>query len=494
MLHLHSSEHLCAVTVAAGHVLSFFFICCFAHFASSVSVDSVASVFPKFLSQSDQHPKTMPPLLPISDLSWIAIFQEFTLNDQMKASKMSPRCAGLVRAANRTVKSLVITDQNVEDPCDLKILKNRINSCSLASKPVMQPLMDIPGEPSFPDYPMPVSARLSKWHCLVVDSAEQIDTATIEQIVYIFSAVTDLKFEINHNGLLSALLQHPTWQCQLTNLIVREVRGTFSVCARELITAINGLTALQCLALDWFGGTALPDMTILAQLKVVAFRSYNLRGFVRSLELYATDNAHLQVHLISDDTDRLLSLSQPLHNRILRFKGDRSMNSFNDRVPLLCSQFRSLTSLSIYRIYTPGVVPLFIALSQLHQLVHLGLGVSLWSDEEVPARPLAQLNTVRALELNLNIAFHSEAQWLNLPVTMPNLQTIYIKVFNCWSCHVHIGRHIDRDSLPLNHSDALNCLQSSLFIHPGVPLNRLILECKNKCISAEKLPPVTEQR
>ncbi|KAH9407340.1 hypothetical protein TYRP_012892 [Tyrophagus putrescentiae] len=442
---------------------------------------------------SDHYPKTMPPLLQISDLSWIAIFQEFTPNEQMVASKMSLRCAGLVRAANREVKSLIIIDKDDEDPIDFGKIKQRTHRFSLASNPAIQSLMDIPGEPSFPDYPVTVSARLSKWHCLQIDSKEQIDTATTEQIVYIFSAVTDLKFITSYSTrkrhYLAPLLQHPKWQCQLTHFMAHTTMWFDGQQSHELIAAINGLTALQCLALEWYTHIFLPDLTILAQLKVVALQSDNLRAFVRSLERYATDNADLQVHLFSHDIDGLLSLSQPLHSRIVRF-GSIDLLCFGDRVPLLCSQFRSLTSLFIWNITVTEIVPLFTVLSQLHQLVHLWFRVRLRSGEEFPpeARPLAQLNTVRALELNLTISAHSEVQWLNLPVTMPNLQTIYIEGFYCSSCNVYIGRYINQDSLPLNSSKALNCLQSSLFkLHCGVPLNRLILRLDKEFVSAEKL-------
>ncbi len=434
----------------------------------------------------------MPPLLQISDLSWIAIFQEFTPNDQMKASQMSPRCAVLVRAANRTVKSLVITDTNVEDPCDLKVLKYKINAFSLASNPAMQSLLDISGEPSFPDYSLTVSARLSKWHCLQIDSREQIDTATIEQIVYIFSAVTDLKFITHYSGInrLVPFLQHPNWQCQLTDFMVDTSMWLDGQQSRELITAINDLTALQCLALEWYNHYDLPDLPILAQLKVVAFQSHELQAFVRSLEQYATDNADLQVHIISDNTDALLSLSQPLHSRIVRF-GWGYLDYTGDQVPLLCSQFRSLISLSIVGIAVTNVVPLFTALSQLHQLVHLGLWVNFWNDKELPPpahRSLAQLNSLRALELSLTITSHSEIQWLNLPVRMPHLQTIYIERFYCCGCHVQIDGYTKEDWSLLPSSSALNCLQSSLFtFHTGIPMNRLILKLKEECISAEKL-------
>ncbi len=443
-----------------------------------------------------------PPQLQISDLSWIAIFQEFTPNEQMVASKMSLRCAGLVRAANLKVKSLVITDQNVEDPSDLALIKDQINCYSLASKPAMQPLMDIPGEPSFPDYPM--ITRLSKWHCLMIDLREQIDTATTEQIVYIFSAVTDLKFHIHNNGRLVPLLQHPKWQCQLTDLMAESTMWLDCQQDCELVTAINSLTALQHLALDWYSDIDLPDLPILAQLKVVAFGSDKLQAFMRSLERHATDNAHLQVHLLSDDTDGLLSLSQPLHSRIVRY-GMGYLDYPSDPVPLFCSQFRSLTSISISSFTVTDVVPLFTALSQLHQLVHLRLSVYLKSDEELPppARSLAQLNTVRAFQLCLGIDSHSQVQWLNLPKTMPNLQAICINLFSCDSCGVRFscGEEEDEPSSPLNSSSALNCLKFSLFtLHCGVPLNRLILYLKGRRISAEKLllqsasEPSTAQR
>ncbi len=409
---------------------------------------------------------------------------------------MSPRCAVLVRAANRTVKRLVIIDKDLEDRINLDNIKDRINYYSLVSKPAMRPLMDIPGEPSFPDYPM--TTHLSKWHCLKIDSTGQIDTAAIEQITTIFSAVTDLKFMAvlqKYDKHLVALLQHPNWQCQLTSLTVDQTWGLSDQQECELITAINDLTSLKQLALDWRHYTDLPDLTILAQLKVVAFRSYSVGTFVRSLEQYATDNADLQVHLFSTHTEGLLSLSQPLHRRIVHFGRDGHWLALS-KATRLCSQFRFLTSLNIGIIQLTEVGPLFTALSQLHQLVHLNLEVYLQSEEdedeeELPPvpRPQAQMNSLRALELYLAISSHSDVDWLNLSWTMPNLQTIYIRQFCCRSCKVSF-QSWRSSSLPLlNSPSALPCFQSSLFtLHSGVPLNRLLL-ClpDDKSISAEKL-------
>ncbi len=430
----------------------------------------------------------MPPRRPPTDLDLITVFKMLTPNEQLVASKMSPRCAVLVRAANRRVKTLVITTQSayVVHP---SYLKYRINYFSLAFKPSMQQLKAIPGE-TFPDYPM--TTHLSEWNILRLDQLRLIDTATIEQIVTIFSAVTDLKFITigsRHIDALVSLLQHPNWQCQLTNLMVE---GTFrmdSQLAGELIPAINGLTALQQLALDWDNYTEVPDLPILAQLKTVAFKSERLSAFLRSLERYAADNAHLEVHLISNDIEALLILSQPLHSRVVRY-GQDPLYYTNHRVPLLCSQFRSLISLEFDGIKSTKVGPLFTDLSQLHQLIHLKFGVNFSEVKEdelpLPARPLVQLNSLRAVELRLEITSHSQIEWLNLPRTMPNLKTIYINFFNCDSCKVRLRGYCT--FAPQLISSTFACFRASLFnLHPGVPQNRLILSSNYGLISAEKL-------
>ncbi len=448
------------------------------HIASTTFLD----LLQLSLSVSGHHPNTMPPRRPLPDLDLISVFKMLKPHEQLLASKMSPRCAVLVRAANRRVKRLVITTYD-----EFHDLKNYINSFSLASKPSMQQLKAIPGE-TFPDYPM--TTHLSEWNILRLNQLRLIDTATIEQIVTIFSAVTDLKFITigsRHIDALVSLLQHPNWQCQLTNLMVE---GTFrmdSQLAGELIPAINGLTALQQLALDWDNYTEVPNLSILDQLKTVVFKSDNSNAFLRSLERYATDNADLEVHLISDDTEALLTLSQPLRSRIVCYGWD-PLYYTDDQVPLLISQFRSLTSLTFWPIEPTEVGPLFSNLSQLHQLIHLEFGVDFREDEnELPALPLAQLNSVRALNLQLHTTSHSQIEWLNLPRAMPNLKTIYIWMFNCSSCGAQFGL-FDRNSHLLGSSPALACYRASLFnLHLGVPLKRFILLSGEESFSAEEL-------
>ena len=436
----------------------------------------------------------MPPQRPLPDLCLISVFKMLTPNEQLVASEMSPRCAVLVRAANRTVKMLVISEDYGEEYRFSP--KNRISSFSLASEPSMQQLLDITGE-TFPDYPM--TTCLSKWNILRLEQLRQLDTATIEQIVTIFSAVTELKFftsENEHIDTLVSLLQHPNWQCQLTNLMVDGTRLTVSETfeidsqlAGELITAINGLTALQLLALDWNKHAKIPDLSILAQLKIVVFKClFNLGSFLRSLKRNAIDNADLQVHLLARNTKALLTLSPPLRNRIVRY-GLGRLSYTRGQVPLLCNQFRFLTSLSLYPIKSTKVGQLFSDLSQLHQLIHLEIGVDFDGVKKKlpPARPLAQLNSLRALELSLSITSHSQIEWLNLPWTMPNLKTIFFFGFDCNCCKVWFSPY--DDDLPLLSSPkALDCFRLSLFnLHPGVPLNQIILYSGEGFHTAEEL-------
>ncbi len=427
----------------------------------------------------------MPPRRSLPDLVLITVFKMLKPNEQMVAIEMSLRCAVLVRAANRTVKTLVITNRNVENPSDLENIKDQINIYSLASKPAMQLLMDSPGEPSFPTYPM--TTHLSKWDCLKIDSKGQIDKATIEKITTIYSAVTDLKFitySSIHFKTLVALL-HPTWQRQLTNLMVGASWCVDGPVACQLFTAINGLPALQYLAFDFFSTERdLPDLSIFSQLKAVAIKSICLHAWIwRSLERHATENADLQVHLHSNDAEALFNLSQPLHSRIVRLEESGYFLYYSSALRL-CNQFRSLTSLSIQKSswHSSEMGPLFTALSQLHQLVHLHWNVYFGKDEVLSARPLTPLKSLRALTLCLTFTSHSQVQWLNLPVTMPNLQSIHMGTFSCGSCNEY------PNWISLESPSGLNCLASSLCtLHFGVPLNRLILNSRGGHVSVEKL-------
>ncbi len=118
----------------------------------------------------------------------------------------------------------------------------------------------------------------------------------------------------------------------------------------RLISAINTLSALQCLAMGYNGNHQQPELFILAQLKMaVIFFGTTTKGvFQRSLERHAAGNVDLKVHLIGYDYSELFGLSKPLCRQIFRTSSFR-VSYDRDYVPLLCRQLPFLTSLSAAR-------------------------------------------------------------------------------------------------------------------------------------------------
>ncbi len=229
---------------------------------------------------------------------------------------MSPRCAVLVRAANRRVKMLVITRSK-----DFRYIERCINHLSLASKLSMQ-LLPAGGEP-FPDYPM-TTTRISKWNCLLVHKDQRLDQPTVEQIVNAFSAVTDLKLDMSTNDHLEkliALLERQEWTNQLTSLALFGWDLAHNLPTEpRLISAINALSALQCLFMGFNGNHQQLELSILAQLKMAVILSGPLTEdfFRRSLERHAAGNVDLQLFLINFSHNELLGFSEPLRSRIFR--------------------------------------------------------------------------------------------------------------------------------------------------------------------------------
>ncbi|KAH9399898.1 hypothetical protein TYRP_017466 [Tyrophagus putrescentiae] len=352
---------------------------------------------------------TMPPRRPLTDLCLIAVMKMLTPNDQLKTAQMSPRCAILVRAANRRVKMLVIARSD-----DLERIQSEINAFSLASKPKRQ-----------------------------------------------------------------------EWANQLTSLAV-DNWSTDLPTEPRLISAINALSALQCLEMCYKGSDQLPELSILSQLKAIFIRLDDIADgvFLRSLEHHAAGNVDLQVYLIDYDFGRLLGLSEPVRRRILRVDNFMLFCS-SDNLSFICRQLPSLTSVFVLCIRAPQVGAFFTALSTLPQLVHLVMVLD-WERKEgnqfveptPPPRPLAQLTSLKALDLSLNLHSHSQMQWLkHLPVTMPRLQAIHLQNFKCASCGVDLDKYLQggysEDTNP-SISTALKCFRATLpLLHPGVPQDRM---------------------
>ncbi len=359
----------------------------------------------------------MAPRSPIPNLCIIQVVKMLLPNDQLTAARMSPRSAGLVRAANRRVKRLIIIRRlrSFQFPSFKTI--SGIPAHSLASSTSVQLLMlptAAPGEP-FSDYPntTTTTARLTSWNYLLVEEDQVFDQATIELIVTaVFSAVTELQLAWHSDALgenMAALLERPQWAHQLTSLTVFhcDVSGDDTEpppppppgkLLRRLAAAVNRISSLQCLTMGAETGfPVLPsDLCRMTQLKVLAIYAWEDGGdsptaeaSLRSLERYAADNVNneeeeegedhrLQVHLSGWlPTEQLHSLSPALRRRIVRF--DHAELSWNVRgnVPRLCRHFPSLNSISLCVEAAPRPIrALFTALSSLPQLVHLALRIS----------------------------------------------------------------------------------------------------------------------
>ncbi len=416
----------------------------------------------------------MPPRRPLTDLDLIAVIKQLTPNSQLKAARMSPRCRTLVRAANRRVKSLAITDND-----NYKDTQKKVNRSFLASRPSMRQLRKI-GQ-FFSDFPM-TNIPLSKWNCLMVGNEVELSSPIIKLIVNSFSAVTALKFiALRNNAVLLKfcvkLLQQPQWANQLSQLMVGNYQNKLipTELGCPLITAINRLSALQCLSISW-PGEKLPDLTILNQLKAIELRCLRLSGlsFLSSLERFAPGNVGLQVYFHSLSTEALLGLSPPLRRCIVNY-GLTNLPFYYtyDQVPLLCQQFPSLTSLDVRCTDPAQLRSLFTALAQLQQLVYLNLEIMVTRNQTEERRPLAQLTSVRALDLHLTITSHSQkqVQWLNFQHTLPHCQAIHFKTFQCSRCGIGLHKYLQGgyDADPIRRSRAFKCLRHALFqLHTGV--------------------------
>ncbi|KAH9408717.1 hypothetical protein TYRP_010985, partial [Tyrophagus putrescentiae] len=382
---------------------------------------------------SSTPPSIMPPQH-VTDLSLIAVFNEFTLNDQLSASKVCPRWTNLMRVANLRVRSLIISGRSPEG---IESIKHDINSFSLtAHAPSMQMLPDC--EPQ--DCPM--ITHLSKWNCLLLNYKEKLTSLDVEQIVTIFPAITDLKLDaldyeyeyIQHFGFncipvvspsenMMNLLKHPNWASQLIKLMVipYSMYSGFKIETNSrLITTINSLPALQNLSIQNFNIGESPDFSILAQLKEFSFQS--------------------KQHY----TEEAIYIREP-----------------------------------------SKIEELFSAYAQLKQLVHLNLtvnseGFNENSPENLPHRPMTPLPSVRALDLRLTFTSHSHVKWLNLQKTLPNLQVIFLKSYWCENCKVHSQNYLHgnyNESSTTSFSKAYGCFSEILFnLHPGVPLKQIFFE------------------
>ncbi len=434
---------------------------------------------------------------PLPDLCLIAVFKQLKPNEQIKAAQMSPRAEALVRAANRRLRSLVITTWE-----NYKGVGKNVDAFSLAAKPSMKLL----GEddvvhpqvhPCFVDFPV---TTLSDWRCLLLNPFDPFSSLpSTDLVVRLFPSVTRLtviSLSLRHSQYTADLLEHPRWAEQLTSLMLVDYEWMVGGVVRRLAGAINGLSALEHLALHWQVSRAedVPDLgRALAHLQVLAlYLNWSIvMPFLLSLEPYAAvgNGLRFQVHLVkyifSDSS--LLALSEPLRRRLVRY-GTYSIH-YCDNWALLGRQLPALTSISGVSLKPSQAGRQLSALSTLPQLVHLGLEVNflvfkepLESSEmlvvmqQKPQQQQQQLSSLRALDLELIITSHSQLQWLSgLQRAMPRLQTVHLKRFTCECCNACLSNYLTGSLGGPKYSVTLELLRS-LLIHLGVSPRKVIIQ------------------
>ena len=192
----------------------------------------------------------------------------------------------------------------------------------------------------------------------------------------------------------------------------------------------------------------------------------------------------LSFRMLGDD-DAVFALSEPFCSRIVRLRG----LNFEKCIHLNGQQFSSITSLGLETLLpmsAPQVRTLFPALSQLPQLAHLHLSVSLsYLNSNLP-RPLTQLSSVRAFDLDLSIDYHPQVEWLNLQWTLPNCQAIYLAYYYCHQCRVCITDYLGHKSS--TEKNVVECLRATLSkLHAGVSANRIVLHYRKPYRTAQEV-------
>ena len=451
------------------------------------------------LSKLAQH---QTPDLP--QLCLLAVISQMTLVDRISALQVCPQWHHRVKETNQaTVKSLAIVVSS--EP--LTVIEGFLNkkffffhNHTIAGLVTSPPSGLLP--PLFPVH------RFTAWSCLqFADEKNQLNSATIHQIMTTFPRLAELTFieknKKSFNHLLEMLHAERPWRCQLTKLKVisnidQRLDSNDVSMLGALFASINGLPALQYLTLRNVPLHTYP-LPILAQLKEINIEgntllSWGLSTFIRSLQQYVSSNAEwLRVNLLTPfDTvpisKLLYHLSVPLRRCFTCLSGDH-LWSLTDNAQFFkpLTAFPNLTSLKL-SMSTISITTAFSFLAQLPQLVQLSLNIY-WSpslQDELPPSPppRAQLFSVKWLHVSLVLTFHSQLHWLNLPVTVPNVQEISLDLLSCKICNYS-------RTGPVFSSSSRRCLRIHLRLLmdlTGTPSHRIAcFDNEDQQISAEEL-------
>ena len=416
----------------------------------------------------------------LPQLCSLAIFSQMSLPDRISAHQVCLEWGDRVREVNQsTVQSLAIAVGDFQ----VEVLERKIHGMEdVFRSPRL--LTNSDGSPQFPMH------RLTKWNSLRIGDIDQLNLVTLKQITSTFPSIPELIFatSIGKNfTFLTEVLQNDHWRRQLISLkvIFSEYFYTSTI-LQPLFAVINSLPALKYLQLS---GVKLYDLPILAQLKKI--KCVYEDSLLNSLKEHAVKNTgELSVEVFDGDREgscitTLGKLSEQLRSSItyLNFYIVHSKT-----ILYKFSLFPNLSALS-WMVKSAALGLLFTAFSRYHRLQRLDLTVNFTDLSPAHQFPLlqAQLLSVKALDLTLTLNSHSQLNWLNLPVTMPNLQAIHLNNVFCQSCRNKGRQVIFQQGIIIVHKCFRDTLQI-LHQNTDLPLNRLSYNYNNQYhSSAEEL-------
>lgn len=430
----------------------------------------------------------------LPDVFLLSVFSKLSANDRLNASQVCPNWYYRVREVNQNLKCLTITVD-----CQT-LRKYVINEFIFGySTPVKQQLMRDEEKTQKIEDREKIEFS-TEWNTLFCSTSSglQLSSITVQHIIDAFPATTELNFinrseNVAQYEFLVQMLENNqdnnSWGRQLTGLRLKDMCGgqeltpTFNFAvSQRLFNAINQLPSLKRLALDLkcenAGSLQLHDLSVLARLKEVRFEqseTEDLNFFLSCVELYAAENDDLRIDLPkgadvlytqlrslpkTDDT------TSPIHDPNIRARIIRLDQSFlnpyltysQTRLRSVTTSFPNLTSFSVDCPSLADYAPMLKILStQLLSLRHLVLCVDF---KETKSRrqdgdnnedgvddfknrfritdpsPSTPLTLVTALELRTIITTHSDLQWLNLPLLVPNAKIIHFDYYCCQKCNI----------------------------------------------------------
>lgn len=508
----------------------------------------------------------------LPDVFLLSVFKKLSANDRLISSQVCSNWYYRVREVNKTLRCLTITVscENIE--------QNEIEQFIFGYSPcIKQQLIKDQQEEDQEKFEQSTKFNTLHLDCLNNQKEFELNFTTVNQIIAAFPATTELNLIVNSyidgykylvhmlesgqssgktdwNWLISIedslegafyrtkkeSRQEEGWSSQLTTLRLKDiteeehyVRGEWpneehGAILKRLFATINGLPALQRLAIDLFEGNgrglSFEDhkLTVLSRLKEVRYeqrRDRDRDAFIFLLEKYAFENVDLKIDFpvgveldstgerfmgqreVDERTFENIRAYPCIHERIVRLSKSLPLNYGHRRFQTNTTLFPNLISIIISFDKLAECAPALEIISEkLLHLRHLQLRITFpeiskrhlendlndkveESYQIIDRRPSSALLSVTALELDVTIFSHSDLQWLNFPQIVPNVQVIHFNFYNCKKCNVTTQEYsntLQEDSKVLAHQCFAAVFQQlSLSFTPAIPLEKITFVTQN---------------